>query len=111
MGIEEGFAPHLRNAMDIICEIQEDVCAEKLYRCWKKSTLLDGYVNYPHPNTSATDATNTDATNTSIQEAIEIDDSPNGDDEMAERIKDLTALVIDDRKKNRSFSDNEIEFF
>ena len=113
MGIEEGFPPHLRDAMDILCEIQEDVCAEKLYRCWKKSTLLDGYVNYPHPNTSATDATST------IQEAMEIDESPNGDhddkvdsvDEMAERIKELAALVIDDRKKNTSFSNNEMEFF
>ena len=54
MGLEEGFPPHLRDAMDILDEVQnEDVTAIKLFNCWKKSTLLDAYVNYPHPNPTA----------------------------------------------------------
>ena len=53
MGLDEGYPPHLRDAMDVLHEVQrKDVTAIKLHNCWKKSTLLDGYVNYPHPNTA-----------------------------------------------------------
>mmetsp|Transcript_29354 Transcript_29354/g.59097 ORF Transcript_29354/g.59097 Transcript_29354/m.59097 type:complete len:617 (-) Transcript_29354:2-1852(-) len=40
-GLDEGYAPHLRDCMDILAEITPEFTPEKIRNCWEKSTLLD----------------------------------------------------------------------
>ncbi len=39
MGLSEGHAPHLRDVMDILNEVWEEITAESVKNCWKMSTL------------------------------------------------------------------------
>ena len=44
-GLAQGYAPHIRDCIDLLHEVQQEVKAESLFNCWKKSTLL----NQPTP--------------------------------------------------------------
>jgi hypothetical protein len=40
-GLEQGFAPHVRDCIDLLHEVQKNVKEESIFNCWRKSTLLD----------------------------------------------------------------------
>ena len=40
-GLKEGYAPHIRDCMDILHEIQKEIEEASLFNCWRKSTLLN----------------------------------------------------------------------
>ena len=42
MGLDEGFAPHLRDVMEILYEVWSDVKPSAVKNCWRKSTLIFG---------------------------------------------------------------------
>ena len=42
MGLEEGFAPHVRDVMEILYKVWSDVKPSAVKNCWRKSTLIFG---------------------------------------------------------------------
>ena len=40
MGLREGFPPHLKDVMDILYQVWEEIPAQKIKNCWTKSTLV-----------------------------------------------------------------------
>jgi len=42
IGLDEGFAPHLRDVMEIIFKVWSDVKPSAVKNCWRKSTLIFG---------------------------------------------------------------------
>lgn len=133
MGLDEGYPPHLQDTMDILDEVQrKDISPFKLDRCWKKSTLLNGHVNYPHPNTLSAAAPVALApsvaapTTTPVAPSVTVvpaasapvddelaNDNADKDDtaEIINRMMKLASfLVINKRNISEETSDNEMEF-
>ena len=40
MGLKEGFAPHILDAMEILYEVWQEIVPSKIKNCWRKSTLV-----------------------------------------------------------------------
>lgn len=40
MGLNEGYSPHIADAMDILYEVWKSISPEKVKNCWKKTTLI-----------------------------------------------------------------------
>jgi hypothetical protein len=40
MGLDEGHAPHLRDAMDILNDVWNEITPLKVKNCWVKTTLI-----------------------------------------------------------------------
>ena len=62
-GLAQGFAPHVRDCIDLLNEVQENVKEESIFNCWRKSTLLD------QPTVSNTTAAATAPTTTAAAPA------------------------------------------
>jgi hypothetical protein len=108
MGLSEGFAPHLRDVMDILHDVWNAIKPEQIRRCWRKSTLID--YNQPPANIdnnivatsdTAAETVTTDQHDSNVEDVLaEVfvfveshDCKPIGDNELDEIIWELALAV------------------
>ena len=61
MGLSEGHTPHLHDVMDILNEVWEEITAESVKNCWKKSSLInDDMTIETHANDNQSDTNDTE---------------------------------------------------
>lgn len=75
MGLNEGYAPHVFDVMEILYEVWNEIPASKIKKCWVKSTLVSFDPPPPPPpaaaNASAEEAINVEAGEDDIVEVLD----------------------------------------
>ena len=78
MGLNEGHAPHVRDVMDILHEVWEEVPASKIKNCWIKSTL----VSFDPPAENEADEVEVVENEVEVVEEVAGNELENEDEEM-----------------------------
>ncbi len=115
-GLDEGHHPHLRDAMDILYEVWEEVKVTAVYNCWIKSQLIgrDDITSTSATAASAaafdTDASEEDDDDVVMEDSLD----PNADDPTTMKLFQLAkkfATDHDDRQRTTAdMSDYDIMF-
>ena len=101
MGLNEGYAPHVFDVIEILYEVWNEIPASKIKKCWVKSTLVSFDPPPPPPppaNTSAEEAINVEAGEDDIVEVL--------DNEATE---DTTEVVDEEMGNGVGEEDGEME--
>lgn len=78
-GLNEGHSPHLKDVMDLLFILWNEIPASKIRNCWEKSTLVS--FDQQRPTVDTTTATNDVEVVEIDAEAVEIVESEDGKDE------------------------------
>lgn len=102
MGLNEGYAPHVFDVIEILYEVWNEIPASKIKKCWVKSTLVS-FDPPPQPPPAAANA--------SAEEAINVEA---GEDDIVEVLDNEatedTTEVVDEEMGNRvGEEDGEME--
>lgn len=102
MGLNEGYAPHVFDVMEILYEVWNEIPASKIKKCWVKSTLVSFDPPPPPPTAAA---------NASAEEAINVEA---GEDDIVEVLdneatEDTTEVVDEEMGNGVGEEDGEME--
>ena len=102
MGLNEGYAPHVFDVIEILYEVWNEIPASKIKKCWVKSTLVS-FDPPPQPPPAAANA--------SAEEAINVEA---GEDDIVEVLdneatEDTTEVVDEEMGNGVGEEDGEME--
>ena len=109
-GLKEGYAPHVRDCMDILDAIQKEIDEVSLFHCWRKSSLLNqpDYGSNTAPSVSDTIAEAWILIDEKLKSKLSTKEDTNNT-EAIQMVANLSSMVLNEKQPKKNDSDGNEE--